>query len=384
VDQKDFVFVFSDLNAVGRGNVIDLNVLVRDADGNPVEGAEIYFEDSSGNKVNLNSIGSGYYFASYEIPADSTVGEHRLSFLAAKGLLVGVQDLVLNVAKGNVNAVLLRPLEHRAFAGQELEIAFFLVYDNGDRVLDGNASAMMNGKELGLAMDENGIFYGSYLFSQQDLEGAVFAVFSSDSLGNEGTTTITFVVQNPLPLTEIGIGLLLAIAVLVAVYGLKRAHRLSALLHRAGKLEKEAKATKLKHSIEKEKSARETLAKKIEVQEKELDAVKKDIDFERRRQSLAISKVPMESGHAVHKAAFGLTAKVKGLFSGEPKMTEAQLGAEKRIAEIDTEVGEIERQVKALEDDYFRQSIKEDSFKKKLFELHEKMHLLELEKKKIE
>ena len=383
-EQKEFVFEFvSDFNAVGRGNLVDLNVLVKDLNGNPVEGASIYFTDSAGKRIDLNSVGAGYYFAVYEVPADFVLGKQTLSFLASKGGLVGVEELVLKIAKGNVNALLLEPGEPKAFVGEKIEIKFALVYGNGDLVEAGNATASMNGVSIPLSADSNGVFTGYYLFSEADLAGAVLTVVSSDALGNEGSTSIGFSVQQPLPLFTLLVGVLIIIAVLIAAYGLKRTHRLSGLLRRAGKLEAEAKATKLQHSIEKEKGAREKLAKKIVAQEKELAKARAEVDFERKKQALAVSKLPMESKYAAHKAAFGLAAKLGKLFSRAPKKSAEQLKAEKRIQEIDAETGAMKEKIRNLEAEYCKQTIKEDFFRKTLFEYREKAHLLELEKKKI-
>jgi len=383
-EQKEFVFEFvSDFNAVGRGNLVDLNVLVKDLNGNPVEGASIYFTDSAGKRIDLNSVGAGYYFAVYEIPADFVLGEQKLSFLASKGGLVGVEELVLKIAKGNVNALLLEPGEPKAFVGEKLEIKFALVYGNGDLVEDGNATASINGISIPLSADSNGIFTGYYLFSEADLAGAVLTVVSSDALGNEGSTSISFLVQQPLPLFTILAGVLIIIAVFIAAYGLKRTHRLSGLLRRAGKLEAEAKATKLQHSIEKEKGAKEKLAKKIVAQEKELSKARAEVDFERKKQALAVSKLPMESKYAAHEAAFGLVARLGRIFSRVPKKSAEQVIAEQRLQEIDAEAESLKEKIRNLEAEYCKQTIKEDFFRKTLFEYREKAHLLELEKKKI-
>jgi len=66
------------------------------------------------------------------------------------------------------------------------------------------------------------------------------------------------------------------------------------------------------------------------------------------------------------------------------RKSEEELKAEKRIQAIDTEVEELKEKIHNLESEFCKQNIKEDFFRKKLFEYREKVHLLELEKKKIE
>jgi len=144
------------------------------------------------------------------------------------------------------------------------------------------------------------------------------------------------------------------------------------------------RAAKLQHSIAKEKGQREKLAKKIAQQEKDLVKAKQEVEVERRKQAFAVKKIPSESTYAVHGASVGVTSKLKKLFSRTPKKSEEQLKTEKRLGEIDKEVRSLKEKINNLEAEYFKQTIKEDFFRKKLFDYREKIHLLELEKKKIE
>jgi hypothetical protein len=155
-------------------------------------------------------------------------------------------------------------------------------------------------------------------------------------------------------------------------------------LHRVRRLEKESKGTRLKHAIEKEKGAREKLAKRIEKQEKELVLLRQEAEAERKKQTLAVQRIPIESRYAVHEAAFCFWAGIGKLFSRAPKKSAERLKAEKRLLEIDSEIEALDAKVKALEESYVKKGLKEEDFKKKLFDLREKSHLLELEKKKIE
>ncbi len=383
-EQKQFLFEFvSDFNAVKRGQIIDLNIILKDLDGNPVEGAELLLTDSEGNEIEFESTGAGNYSGSYTVPADVVLGIQTLSFLASKGEFVGVEDLVLEIEKGSIKAVLIEPAEPKVLVGKKLELKFRVVYDNNESVVDANVSAEINGVSIPLTASGN-IFSGHYLFSTSDLEGAFLIITANDSIGNSGTTTILFSVEEPLPLSTIIIAVAIIIAAIIAIYGLKRTHELSKLLHKVERLKGANRAAKLQHSIAKEKSQREKLAKKIAQQEKDLVKAKQDVETERRKQAFAVKKIPSESKYAVHGAGVGFVSKIKRLFSRTPKKTGEQLQIEKRFEEIDKEVEDISEKIKNLESEYFKQTIKEDFFRKKLFEYREKMHLLELEKKKIE
>ena len=144
------------------------------------------------------------------------------------------------------------------------------------------------------------------------------------------------------------------------------------------------RAAKLQQSIAKEKGQREKLAKKITQQEKEFKKAKLEIEIERRKQALRVKRIPQESKYAIHRISVSAVSKLKKIFSRTPKKSEGLLKVEKRIGEIDTEVESLRAKIKNLETEYCKQTIKEDFFRKKLFEYREKMHLLELEKKKIE
>ena len=76
----------------------------------------------------------------------------------------------------------------------------------------------------------------------------------------------------------------------------------------------------------------------------------------------------------------GFVAKLKKVYARTPKKTEEQLKVEKRLGEIDTEVSGFREKIKNLEAEYCKQTIKEDFFRKKLFDYREKMHLLEFYK----
>jgi len=287
-EKQDFSFeLVSDLNAVGRGQAFDLNLLVKDLDGNPVDNVNLSLTGSGGETIDFNSLGNGYYLGTYVVPADSAVGLQTLSFFASSGALVGVEEFSFEISQGNITAVLVSPVEPVAILGEKLELRFKLVYDNNTLVQDGNATAVLNDVNIPLSMDGNGLFVGHYLFSESDLEGAILVVTASDSLGNEGTTSIIFDVRQPLPLELIAVVLALLAALFIASYGLWKTHRLSSLLSKLGGLKVSAKKTGLQRSVAKEKKQLAALEKKIAKQENEMKLVKKEIKLERKKQAIS-------------------------------------------------------------------------------------------------
>ena len=139
-------------------------------------------------------------------------------------------------------------------------------------------------------------------------------------------------------------------------------------------------------AIAREKREREQLGKKIAQQEKELERLKQEVGVERRKQAIAVKRLPMEFKYATHKASVSASlflGKIKKrLF--KPKKPPEQVKAEERLRKIDPEVSKLRDMIQNLESEYCKQTIKEDFFRQKLFEYREKVHLLELEKKKLE
>jgi cell division protein FtsB len=145
------------------------------------------------------------------------------------------------------------------------------------------------------------------------------------------------------------------------------------------------KKTGLQRSVAKEKKQIASLGKKIARQEKDMKLVKKEIELERKKQAISISQIPSESTHTGHKRALAaclFPGKSSRMLRGIRK-SEEELKVEKRLQAIDAEVDELREKIRNLESEFCRQTIKEDFFRKKLFEYREKVHLLELEKKKI-
>ncbi len=369
--------------------MIDLNVVVKDSGGRVVEGALISLSDSEGNEVELQDVGSGRYAGQYSIPLDFPVGEHIFSFFALKvdssgSEIVGYEELVRDVNTGRIIAVLVEPPAPEAMAREKLELKFRLVYGSGQPVLDADVNAALNNVSIPLSGEGNGVFAGHYLFSDADLKGAFLVVSAEDGFGNMGSTVIEFSVQQPLQLFHILAIAALIVAAALAFVGLRRTHRLSSLLRRMGRISLSKRRLLLQMSIAKEKKQRELLSKKIAGQEKELAKIRREIVVERRKQALAMKRLPRESGYAVHKGAIVAAVKIKRLFSRQPKKSKEQLEVENRLQEIDEEIRQLREKIRNLEAEYCKQTIKEDFFRQKLFGYREKVHLLELEKKKIE
>jgi cell division protein FtsB len=369
---------------VSRGQKIDLNLLVKDPDGNPVEGAELSLLDAAGNSIDLNSVGNGFYLGEYTVPVDLPLGKQSISLSASKAGLSGLEQLSLQIKEGRISAVLLQPAEPKAMVGEKLEFKFKLVYDDGSPVESADANAVLNNVSIPLVLDEaTGVFTGHYVFSETDLEQAMLVVSAEDSLGNKGTTSLSFSVQQPLPLVFIAVAVALIVAALLAFYGLKRTHKLSSLLQRSGMISLSKKKKQLQKAIAKEKKEIAALEKGIAEHEKDLRAVREEIKVERKKQALAMKRLPAESKYAAHKTAVGLSAKIKRLFV-KPKVSPKEIQVQKRLQKIDQDVAKLREMVQNLESEYCKQTIKEDFFRQKLFDYREKIHLLELERKKIE
>jgi len=213
-----------------RGETISLEVVVKDANGNLLDNANISLEGPDGGQIDLNSIGNGHYAGLYYIPPGFELGTHEIAFLASDGGMIGRQELMLDVNKGLVRAVLVSPANLTVPLGEKLEFKFKLVYDNNALVENPVVSARLNGTEIALQSDGN-LFTGYYLFSEKDLENAILVVSASDEFGNGGATSFEFEVIAPIPLYLILIPIAAVLA--TAIFLLLKKHDIIPLKARA-------------------------------------------------------------------------------------------------------------------------------------------------------
>ncbi len=383
--QQLSIELLTDFNTVLRGQAIDLNVLVTDLEGEPIEGAAISLTDAYGNGIDLQDLGNGSYTGSYVVPVDLPIGKQSFSFFAAKGELAGLQELTLDINAGAIKAVLLQPKELKVSVSEKLEFKFQLVYANNAAVPGADVNAVLNGVSIPLQQDGN-VFTGHYVFSDKDLPEAALVITAIDSLGNKGTTSFPFAVYAPLPIFLIALLLVLLVVILFALYMLKRMHKLFFLEHKRGSLAIAKKKAQLQKAVVKGKAQGRELEKQISMHEKEMRKAAAEISTERKRHVLAWKRLPSESRYAAHKTAVSasmLPAKLMGLFAKPGKPAEP-VEAGLRLQEIDAEIAKLRDMVQNLETEFCKQTIKEDYFRQKLFEYREKIHLLELEKKKLQ
>ena len=339
--------IVSDLNSAFRGQVIDLNVLVKDSNGNPVENVELSLTGPGGFEIDFNSVGNGYYSGVYSVPIDLPVGSQTFSFFAAKGEMAGLEELQLNVTAGLLKAVLVSPESLKVVPNQKLEFKFRIVFDNNTVVQNPDANAELNGISITLINDGN-VFTGYYTFSEKDLDQAVLLITASDTLGNTGTTSFSFVVERPLPLELIAGAIAIIAVVLISLFVLKKKNKL---------FFSKGKATVSKGSVKKGSDAKALITPKKGVVKPKLSA-------------------------SIKKPFSALAAKIRSVLP-KPKETETIMKNEADIDRADFEIDVLNEEIKNLESDFCDKKIKEDNFRQKLFDLREKIHLLELKKKKL-
>jgi len=367
-----------------RGQMVDLNISVTDSDGNPVEGATASFTDAGGHEVELQSVGNGVYKGSYSVPVDLPVGEQDFTLAVAKPGMFGSKHVSVVVSKGVVRAVLMKPEELEALPGDKVEFRFSLAYDNNVLVQESDMNVLLNNEPLTFVKTGD-YFSAFYLFSEKDTGNSLFSVQASDSFGNEGTTNFVVAVGSPISPLSMFLILLLILALLLAVYGLRKTHRLFNLLRRRSQVSIAKKKAELLKSIAKERARIKKLEKDIALHEKELKKLDAEIEIERKKQALAVRKIPMESKYRLHKffVSLPLLAKKAGAMLRRGKVPEKPKKLPE-IEEIEAEQLLLKEKIQNLESEFCKQNIKEDFFREKLFEYREKLHLSELRKKKLE
>jgi hypothetical protein len=368
-----------------RGQQIDLNLVVKDAEGNPVDGANLSLTDSQGNEIDFNSLGNGVYSGSYTIPVDLETGMQTFSFFAASGEMVGEEQLSLEIKEGHMHVELLEPSDLKFSLNEKALIKFRLVYDTNQPVESADINASVNGQALVLTPAGSGVFTAYHLFTEADAPKAALSVAAADSLGNRGQQSFELSLEQQLPTFYIVLALAGIAVIILLVYGLKKTHRLSKLLHRRASLSLSKRKTLIQKSLAKEKEQISSLEKEISAKEAQLKGLDKDIEIERKRQAIGVGQIPSDSRRAAHKTAFIISLlpqRLRRLFKKPKKASWA--GENQGVSKIDSEIKSLKERIQNLEAEFCKQNIKEDFFREKLFEYREKVHLLELEKKKLE
>ncbi|MBN2067106.1 MAG: hypothetical protein JW744_01420 [Candidatus Diapherotrites archaeon] len=367
-----------------RGETVPLLVTLRDPDGALVGNALVSVTDALGNEFDLNSLGDGNYSLSYPVPVDLPLGEQRFAFFASTPDMIGSKNVLLDVNSGIIRAVLLRPESLFALPGEKLEFKFKLVYDNNSAVQNPDVNASLNGISIALQSDGNS-FTGSYLFSDADLGTAVLSIFASDSLGNSGLSEFAFTVQQPFPWFLVLLLAVLAVGIALFLYWFVRHRRMLSLEGKRGKLALSKKKTQLQKAVAANATEKDLLGKKLLKDDKKLKVASKELGVERKRQALASRKLPSEMRYAAHKALVSLSLlpkRARKLFSKPAKLA-LDMDRDRKLKKLDLDISDLRNRIQNLEAEFCKQTIKEDYFRERLFEYREKIHLLELEKRKL-
>jgi len=179
-----------------RSKEIGVNVEVTDA-GNPVLHTTVVAYGALGEKLQLESKGSGRYSLNYIMPFNTPLGELELVVVSSKGsgeeIRGGENRVGLSIVKTPILLEVVRPSAQVVGLGENTAIVVRPVYFNGLAVdKSAEVSAKANGEELVFARENNGEYVAYYTPKETgELKIELNAV---DAAGNHGKKVLTVIV----------------------------------------------------------------------------------------------------------------------------------------------------------------------------------------------
>ncbi len=365
-----------------RGSLVDVVVRVLDAENNPLEGATVSIADSSGDLTQLTALPDGRYSGSFAIAPDYPLGEQSFNVVVEKDATTGESPFELNINKTKISIDVLSPTIPQQAIGATVDFRIKLSYPDSTPVEDANVSAVVGEEEIIFSSEGEGIYLASYPLGEEHLGLLEFTVSATDSAGNDGTTTISLQVLTQEEYAWFIAGLLLLllplliVLLLVLLFYMRFKHILKLERQRAKyqMMRKKAQVMIAASSGEKKK---ELMAKEAYL-DKLIEKNRKSLALMRKRSWLTLGDIPMD-------LYFGLRALLYDI-RHFPRFLRGKKKEKKNRAElqkIDAEISNTKELIKKLENDFYKQKIPPDEFKKALFEYREKIHLLGIKKKKL-
>jgi hypothetical protein len=220
----------------------------------PVEDAEVNALFPDGKEVALKMVSKGKYSLSYSLPFDFPLGQQKILVNAKKTIgsvkYGGSTEMEITVDEAKINAVLLEPKKQTAALGEELNFRLRLNYENGEALSKPKISVKINNKEISSNEKETGVFYFSYVVSNDDLSEArqlLLEVQAIDTFGNKvyfdrlfevtGELTLEYYFrENPLLFLSVIFAFIFIIIVIIVIK--KRLNTLNSLTKRKKELER--------------------------------------------------------------------------------------------------------------------------------------------------
>jgi len=270
-----------------RYSAIEIIAIVKDVADSTVENALVKLIGPLNEEIQLLELLPGKYSGVYHIPWDLALGEQSLELVATKGgesPMAGSNNFLFSVRKAKIDIEIIEPSKRRYQIGENLSPTVFLSYPSGEPVVNADARALIQNKEIKLHSIEAGIFSANYFFSEQDRGRLKISFKAIDAVDNEGFaetkvevsgTSLLYLIQKNSLL--IAIVLIAAIALVTIARGfLLKKITLKSLLRRRNELTSLEKELQSKY-FEQNAISKEDYKKLAEKYESELEDVERKI-----------------------------------------------------------------------------------------------------------
>lgn len=182
----------------------DLKVTVRIADaGEAISDANVFFWSTTGERLNLDNLGSGIYSLNYEIPRDVEIPEDansaswKLTVVAqrktASGNFGGENSQDIEIIPATLTMEIIEPKVRTFNLGDAVPLAVKVTYANGKPLIDPTVLAVVSGKTITLEQTEDNTYRTAYALSGGDAASLIIEIIASDDSGNTSKTEIGLV-----------------------------------------------------------------------------------------------------------------------------------------------------------------------------------------------
>ena len=183
-----------------RGDIMPITVKVSEKN-ELVSNATVVLLSTQQEIIKLKDLQNGLYTTNYIIKNNDPLGQLRLRIQATKNIEGGAiksggDSISINVLPLAMNINLLSPLTNIIYTNFRLDLISKLNYNNGDPVIGADVEAeLSNGNKIKLFERNDGVYYGDYYVSDNDIGTLDANIIAKDANENSGALNSIFYVK---------------------------------------------------------------------------------------------------------------------------------------------------------------------------------------------
>lgn len=177
-----------------RDDVVELEVKLLDEGGANISEAQVTTITPAGNLLILNEVNEGVYSVDFTVSKNFPLGVHEMKIIASKFDLNRVYggSLVIDygITSTPLNVEIIEPVDTSFMVGEEVVFKVLISYLDNQPLVAPDINAVVNGKKITMRAIEKGVFVGSYIVGENDLDGINISLDVDDSFGNIGNAKL--------------------------------------------------------------------------------------------------------------------------------------------------------------------------------------------------